>query len=158
MAHSSDHGQFGAGELALEEPMAEVDGQIDLVVLGYVNDRFLVLHVHCDELVADLGRVLGVVDQAELLVGDIRLELWVVLELDALAFDLLAPAILVEALSEEDHVSQDDFVIALVDSVTHPVQIQGEDLVNQHLLPVLVRQKIVISLPFTLVGSGWKLS
>ena len=103
-ANSPNHGQFGAGELALEEPMAEVDGQIDLVVLGYVNDRFLVLHVHGDELVADLGRVLGVVHKAELLVGDIGLELRVVFELDALAFDLLAPAILVQAFAEKDHV------------------------------------------------------
>ena len=138
--------------------MAKVNRQVNLVMLGYVYDRLFVLHVHCHKLVAYLGRVLGVVDQAELLVGNVRLQFRIVLELDALTFDLLAPAILVEALSEEDHVSQDDFVIALVDSVTHPVQIQGEDLVNQHLLPVLVRQKIVISLPFTLVGSGWKLS
>ena len=101
--------------------MAEVDGQIDLVVLGNVNDRFLVLHVHRHELVADLGCMLGVVHQAELFVGDIGLELWVVLELDALAFDLLAPAVLVEAFAEKDHVGQHDFVVVLVDTVAHSV-------------------------------------
>lgn len=138
--------------------MAKVDGQIDLVVLGNVNDRFLVLHVHRHELVADLGRMLGVVHQAELFVGDIGLELWVVLELDALAFDLLAPAVLVQAFTEEDDVGQHRGVVRLVDPVAHSVQVKSEDFVDLHFLTVFVCQKIVISLPFALVGGGGKLS
>ena len=41
--------------------MAEVDGQVNLIVLGNVYDRLLVLHVYCHELVADLGCMLGIV-------------------------------------------------------------------------------------------------
>ena len=39
-----------------------------------------------------------------LLVGNVGFQLWVVFQFDALALDLLAPSILIEALSKEDHV------------------------------------------------------
>lgn len=55
----------------MEEPMAKVDGQIDLVVLGYVYDGLLVLHVDSHKFVADLWGMLCVVDQTELFVGDV---------------------------------------------------------------------------------------
>ena len=102
---SGDHGELGAGELALEEPVAEVDGKVDLVVFGDVQHALLVLHVHGHELVADLRRVLGVVDQAKLLVLDVSLQLRIVFESDAFTLDLLAPPVLVQAFPEEDHVS-----------------------------------------------------
>ena len=73
-------------------------------MLGDVENVFLVFHVDGDKLVTDLGGVFGVVNQTELLGFDVDLELRVVLKLDSLTFDLLAPAVLVQALSEEDHV------------------------------------------------------
>ena len=58
---STDERELGARELALEEPMAQIDSQVNLIMLLDVKDRLLVLHVNCHELVADLGSVLCVV-------------------------------------------------------------------------------------------------
>lgn len=85
--------------------MAKVDGEIDLVVLRDVENVFLVLHVHSHELVANFWRVLSVVDRAEELSLDVLLQLDVAFKFDALGFNFFAPAIFVEALSEEDNVS-----------------------------------------------------
>lgn len=105
-----------------------------------VEDRLLVLHVNCHELVADLRSVLCVVHKAERLFGNLLLDLWVFFEFYAFALNLLAPAVFVEALSEEDDVGQHCPIVLLVDSIAHTVQVKREDLVNLHLLPVLVVQ------------------
>ena len=85
------------------------------------------------------------------------LDLWVFFEFNALALDLLAPAVLVEALSEEDNVCEHCLIVLLVDPVAHTVQIKGKDLVHLHLLTVLVVQQVVVTLPLLLVGSGRQL-
>lgn len=134
--------------------MAKIDGQVDLVVLRDVKDVLLVLHVNSHELVADFWGVLCVIDQTKLLVLDVHLELWIVFQAYALTFDLLAPAILVEALPEEDHVGQHNFVVELVYSDAHAVQVQGKDLVHQHFLAILGAQVVIISLPFRWLRGG----
>ena len=85
--------------------MAQVDCQVDPVVLWDVVDALLVLHVHCYEFIADLGCMLGVVHQTEQFVLDVALELRVVVQNDLFAFDFLAPAIFIQAFSEEYNVS-----------------------------------------------------
>mmetsp|Transcript_39602 Transcript_39602/g.60591 ORF Transcript_39602/g.60591 Transcript_39602/m.60591 type:complete len:348 (-) Transcript_39602:10-1053(-) len=120
-------------------------------MLRDVIDALLVLHVHSHELVADLGRVLGVVHLAEQVVLDLGLHLGVVLQHDLLALDFLAPAVLVQALAEENHIGEHGLVVGLVDAVAHAVQVQGEDLVHQHFLAVFVVQVVVVSVPLALV-------
>ena len=71
--------------------MAKVNSQVNLVMFRDVKNVLFVLHVHRHELVADLGRVFGVVHQAELLSLDVNLQLGVVVQPDALAFNFLAP-------------------------------------------------------------------
>ena len=137
--------------------MAEVDGQINLVVLWDVKDVLLVLHVNCHELVADLRGMLGVVHRAEQLSLDVLLEFHVRLKLDAFALDLLAPSVLVKALSEKDDISEDSAVVILVDPITHPVKVERKDLIHEHVLAVPVCQAVVISLPFLRVRSRGKL-
>ena len=107
-------------------------------MLGDFENRLLVLHVDGHQLVADLRCMLGVVHEAELLVGYLLLQVRPVLQLDAFAFNLLAPTVLVQAFAEENHVSEDNTVVGEVDAVAHPVEVQGEDLVYKHLLAVLV--------------------
>lgn len=133
--------------------MAEVDGQVDLVVLRYLKNGLLVLHVNCDKLVANLRSVLSIVHQAELVRGDLLFQLGILIESDALGLDLLAPAVLVQALSEKDHVAQHDLVVAVVDAVAHPVKVKRENLIDEHLLPVLVGEQIVVPMPLGLVCS-----
>jgi len=58
---SSNHSEFGTGELALEEPVAQIDGEVNLVVFCYIKYRFLIFHVHRHKLVADLRGVFRVV-------------------------------------------------------------------------------------------------
>ena len=156
-AVSADHSELGAGELALEEPVAEVDCQVNLVVLWNVNDRLLVLHVHRHKLVAYLWRVLRIVNQTKLFVCNVVLQVRIILQLNGLALDLLAPPVLVEALSEEDHVGEHRLVVALVYSVAHTVQVEGENLVHKHHLAVVVSQEIVVALPLGL-GIRWNQS
>ena len=92
-------------------------------MLWDVKNVLFVLHVNSNELVADFWSMLCVVYGAEKLSLDILLKLHVALKLDALTFDLLAPAVLVEALSEEDDVCQDDLVVIPVYPVGHSVEI-----------------------------------
>ena len=132
--------------------MAEVDGQINLVVLWDVKDVLLVLHVNCHELVADLRGMLGVVHRAEQLSLDVLLEFHVRLKLDAFALDLLAPSVLVEALSEEDDVGQDNFIVIFIDPIRHSIEIQCENFVNKHILSVPIGKAIVVSLPLLRIG------
>ena len=132
--------------------MTEVDGQVDLIVLWDVKDVLLVLHVNCHELVANFRSVLRIVDRAEQLSLDILLQLHVGLKLDAFALDLFAPAVLIEALSEENDVGQDDLVVVFVDSIRHSIQIQGEDFIDKHILSISICKTIVVSLPLLRIG------
>lgn len=52
--------------MVLEQPVAQVDRQVDLVRLGNGNLRLFVLQVHSHKLVADFRGVLSIVIQAEL--------------------------------------------------------------------------------------------
>lgn len=84
--------------------MAKIDGKIYLIMLWNVDDRFLVLHVNGHELVTDLRSVLCIINQTKLFVGNVVFHFWIVFQFDALTLDFLSPAILVEALAEENHV------------------------------------------------------
>ena len=90
-------------------------------MFGDVYDVLLVLHVHSDELVANFWSMLGVVDKAELLILDVHLHLWIIVQPDAFTFDFLSPAVFVQTLSEEDHISQNGPVIVLINPVAHSV-------------------------------------
>jgi hypothetical protein len=135
--------------------MAEINGKVDLVVLGDVENVLLVLHVHSHELVANFWRVLSIVHRAEELSLDVLLQFDVAFKFDAFTLDLFAPAVLVEALSKEDHVGQNRTIVILVDPVTHPVEIECKDLIDQHVLAVSIGQAVVVSLPFFGVRS-WR--
>jgi len=136
--------------------MAEIDGEVNLVVLRDVKHVLLVLHVHSDELVADLRGMLCVVHQAEELGLDVQLHFWITVNLDAFALDFLGPAVLVEALSEENNVGKDDFVILNVDAVAHSVEVKRENLVAKHLLPVIVGEIVVVPGPLLRIGVRWQ--
>ena len=56
--------------MTLEEPMAEVDGQIDLVGPLDLVEVLVLINIDCNELVADFRGMLSGVDEAELLVVD----------------------------------------------------------------------------------------
>ena len=126
-------------------------------MLGDVEDILLVLHVNSDELVADLWGMLRVVHRAEKLPLDVLLQLNIAFQLDAFALDLLAPAVLVQTLPEEDDVGQHSAVVALVDSVAHPVQVEGEDLIHEHILAVTISEAVVVPLPFFWICRGRQL-
>jgi len=101
--------------------MAQVDCEVDLIMLRDVINVFLVLHVYRHKLVADFRRMLCIVYQAELLGLYVVLQFWVVFESYTFTLDFLSPAIFVQTFSEEDHVGQHNFVIELVDTVAHSV-------------------------------------
>ena len=110
--------------------MAKVDCKVDLVMLWDIKDVLFILHVHCHKFIANFRCMLGVVHEAELLGLDVNFKDWVAFKSDAFAFNFLAPTILVETLSEENHVGQNRFVIVLVDAVTHPVKIKRKDFID----------------------------
>jgi len=141
--------------LALEQPVAKVDGKIDLVMLWDVEDVLFVLHVYGNELVANFRRMLGVVHEAELLGLDINFKHRVAFKSDAFTFNFLSPAVLVKTFSEKDHIGQYSLVVVLVDAVAHPVQIKRKNFIHEHFLSIFVGQVIVISLPFGWI-SGWR--
>jgi hypothetical protein len=129
----------------LEEPVAQVDRQVDLVRFGDLDLVLLVLQVHRHELVADLRRVLSVVIEAEVrlvllsLVLGLRLGLALSVAVLLLRLQLLLPADLVEALPKQDHVRQHSVrVELLLDLLGDLKQVVGEDLVHFHAVSVVV--------------------
>jgi hypothetical protein len=56
--------------LTFEEPMTEVDGQIDLVGPLDLVEVLVLINIDCNELVAYFRGMLSGVDEAELLVVD----------------------------------------------------------------------------------------
>jgi len=132
--------------------MAQVDGQVDLVWLGDVKLRIpLMLHKYSDKLIADFRCMLGVVGKAELLLLHALLKLRVILDLYVLALDLLGPAELVEALSEQDGVGDDHTVEVGAHSLRNFPQVYSEDLIDKHGVSLGVIQVIIIVLPKVLV-------
>jgi len=134
--------------------MTQVNGQIYLIMFGNVYDWFLVLHVYSHKLVANLWCMFSIVNYTELLVSNIIFHFWIILQFNTFTFNLFTPSVLVQALSEEDHVSKNNLVIILIDSVAHSVEIQSKNFINQHFLSVIICQQIVVSLPLWLTLSS----
>ena len=127
--------------------MAQVDGEVYLIVLWNVENVFFVLHVYRDKFVAYLWSMFSVINQTKLFCFDIQLQLRVGIESNAFAFDLLSPTVLVEAFSEEDYVGHHSLVVILVDSIAHAVEIQSEYFIYKHLLSILISKVVIIALP-----------
>jgi len=143
---SRDHGELGACELVLEEPVAQVDGQVDLVRLLNVGGRVLpLLHEDSHELVADLGRVLRVVREAELLLELPVLPLGLLLWLDPLRLKLLAPPKLVQALPEKDGIREHHLVEGLINSLRDTLQVESEYLIDVHDEAVTIGEVLIVA-------------
>lgn len=107
----------------------------------------VLVHVDGHKVVADFGRVLCRICEAELVVlGSLR-QLGLLFEQHFVALNALLPADFVEALSEENYVGQDSLVEHLVSLARCSVQEEGENFVDQHIQLVVVAQFIVIALP-----------
>lgn len=113
--------------------MAQIDGQIHLVMLRDVVNVLFVLHIHRYELITDFRGVLSVVHKAKLLGFDILLQFRIVIKSNTFRLYLLSPTVLIKALSKEDNIRQYDLVVVLVDSVAHAIEIQCKDLIYEHL-------------------------
>jgi len=105
------------------------------------------LHKNCDKLIANFRGMLRVVSKAELLLLHALLKLRFVLDLDVLALDLLGPAELVQALSEQDGVGDDHAVELWTHTLRDFPQVHSEDLIDKHGVSLGVIQVVVIVLP-----------
>ena len=128
--------------------MAQVDGQVDLIWLGDVELRIaLMLHKYGDKLIADFRCMLRVVAKAELLLLHALLKLRFVLDLDVLALNLLGPAELIQALSEQYGVGDDHAVELWTHTLRDFPQVHSEDLIDEHGVSLGVIQVVIIVLP-----------
>ena len=96
---SRNHRQFRARILVLEEPVAHVDCQVYLLALDDLKLAFVLLHVDCDEFVADFRGVLCCVHYAEWVLFECVKVLWLCL---SVAFPTFLPSDLIKALPEKD--------------------------------------------------------
>jgi hypothetical protein len=132
--------------LILEEPVTQIDGQINLV--GFRNLKLCVsflLHENSDELIANLRCMLCVVDQAELLTLRLDLPLGLLLKLDTLGLKLLRPAQVVQALAKEDGIGKRRPVELLVDPLRELEKIEREDLIDKHLLAFDLTEVFIVA-------------
>ncbi len=128
--------------------MAQVDGQVYLIWLGDIELCIaLVLHKYGDKLIADFRCMLSIVGKTELLLLHALLKLRLVFDLDVLALDLLGPAELVQALSEQDGVGEDHAVEVGIHTLRDFPQVYSEDLIDKHGISLGVIQVIIIVLP-----------
>lgn len=105
------------------------------------------LHKYGDELIADFRCMLRIVGKAELLLLHALLKLRLVLNLDVLALDLLGPAELVQALSEQDGVGDNYTVEVGAHTLGDFPQVYSEDLIHKHGISLGVIQVVIIVLP-----------
>jgi hypothetical protein len=138
--------------VVLEQPVAQVDCQVDLVGFRDLDLVLLVLEVDRHEFVADLWGVLGVVVHAEiaLLVSDRRIRL-LLLSVSSrvlvVALRLLLPSQLIEALSEENHIRKHGIYVELLfDLLGNSIKVQSKDLVDTHIRSVLLGKVLIVSL------------
>ena len=120
--------------------MTEVDSKIDLVVLGDLN-LFLVLHEDCDKLITDLRSMLCIVLQAELTLLFIIILfvlISVAISFVCLTFLFFLPPYLIKALSKEYDILSTDIEKVSVHFLRNLVEVKGEDLIDFHVLPVIL--------------------
>ena len=132
--------------------MAQVDGKVDLVWLRDLEHALVLVHVNSNEFVADFRSVLGGVDQTKLLSASGFSKVRRIVDGNLITFDALLPADLVEAFPEEDNVGKHCLVEHLIDARGCAVQIKGEDLVHQHLSTIMLREVVVVVLPYVSLG------
>ena len=105
------------------------------------------LHVNCHEFIADLWSMFSIVNQAELLCVSLLFKVRLLFQLDALGLYFLLPADLVEALSEENSVHEDYAVEGVVYFLRESEKVEGENLINKHVVPFIILKVLIISLP-----------
>lgn len=64
---SCDHTELGASELTLEQPVTQIDGEVNLIRPLDLIEMLVLVNIDGHELVANLRSMLGCVDKAELL-------------------------------------------------------------------------------------------
>lgn len=159
MIYSANHSQLGAGEVLLKEPVAQVDGEINLVWLGDLDLSLSCFQVNGHEFVANFRSVLCVILQAEILLlvsisrsCSSRLVRRPILLLTLL---LLGPSNLIKALAEQDHVREHGLLVIIIfDFLRNGVQIESEYFIDFHAGPVRVRKILVVPLLMGL-STGW---
>lgn len=147
MEQSGDHAQLRTRKLVFKQPVAEVDGEIDLIGLADFHKVTILVHVDRNEVVANFRRVLGSVGQTELVVLSSFGQLWLFFQKNLITLDALLPADFVEAFSKKDDVGKNCLVKHLVSLSGCPVEIQSKDLIHQHVQFVVMTQLVVVSLP-----------
>jgi hypothetical protein len=103
LIHSLYHCKFAAGELVLEQPMAEVYRQVDAVRALNSKHVAMFFDVNCHKLIANFRCVLSRVGETKL--GGLHklLDVQTMIKVDFLALDALGPPNLVQALPKENH-------------------------------------------------------
>lgn len=144
LASSCDHGQLRTCELLIEEPVTHIDGQINLLALDDLNFTLVLLHVDCNEFIADFRSMLSTVDGAEWLLFKLLKVFW--LSFCVVLF-ALSPSDFVQAFAEEDDEGKDSLVERVVDLLGDIVEVEGENFVNEHLQFLILGQVVVVSSP-----------
>lgn len=95
--------------------MAKVYCQIDLIWLRDIKLISLVFHKYCDKLIADFGSMFSIISQTKLFSVHSLSKVWIFINLNALALNLLLPSDLIKALSEQDSIHKDSLVELFID-------------------------------------------
>lgn len=111
-------------------------------------------HVDSDKLIADLRSMFCIVNKTKLLGFHLSLQSFIFLNFNTFAFNLLLPTDLIETFSEEDHIHKYNLVEVLIYFLRDSIEIKCENLINLHILSLLIIQIVIVSFPFLLSGSS----
>lgn len=131
--------------------MAEVYCEIYLIRLGYLKTASLLFHVDSNEFIADFRSMLSIVYQAELICLNLVSQGFIFVNLNAFAFNFLLPADLIQALSEQYHISKHNLIKGIIYLLRDLKQIKCENFIHIHCLSIIVIQIFIVSLPLFLV-------
>ena len=100
-----------------------------MLALDDLKLAFVLLHVDCDEFVANFGGMLRCVHYAEWVLFKCVKILGLCL---TVTLPTLLPTNLIEALAKKDDEGENGSIECIIDFLAHCVEIQGEDLINHH--------------------------
>jgi len=131
--------------------VAQVDRQVDLVRLCDLINISILFHIYGHELIADLRRVFSIIHRSKLFGAGSLGKLRIIVNIAILTLNKLLPSNIIEALAEEDDISQQDLVEHLIDLTRSPEKVERENFINQHVNTIVICQVVIATFPRVLL-------
>ena len=137
--------------------MTQINSQINLIMLANIEYFFFVFHIDCHKFIANLRSMLCIIYFTKLFIRNFILQLWLLIQINCLTFNLFTPSIFIQTFSEKNHIKYNCFIVNFIYSVAHSVEIKRKYFICQHFISVLITKLVIVPLPSSLISIRWKI-